>query len=161
LDWSSLLAEDILSAGGQARQLQFPAKAKHVIHIFAQGAPSQVDTWDPKPELTKMDGKALPGMNGVALASPFKFSKHGQSGIEVSEVFPKLAEHVDELAVIRSLQTDIPAHDVATVMMSTGSTRMIKPSLGAWLLYGSAAPTRTCPASSRSGRTAACRPAAR
>jgi len=75
-------------------------------------------------------------MNGVALASPFKFAPHGQSGIEVSEVFPKLAEHVDELAVIRSLQTDIPAHDVATVMMSTGSTRTIKPSLGAWLLYG-------------------------
>ena len=136
LGLTSLLAEDILTAGGQAKQLQFAAKAKHVIHIFAQGAPSQVDTWDPKPELTKMDGKALPGMNGVALASPFKFSKHGQSGIEVSEVFPKLAEHVDELAVIRSLQTDIPAHDVATVMMSTGSTRMIKPSLGAWLLYG-------------------------
>jgi uncharacterized protein (DUF1501 family) len=132
----NLLAEDILTAGGQAKPLQFSAKARHVIHIFAQGAPSQVDTWDPKPELTKMDGKALPGMNGVALASPFKFAKHGQSGIEVSEVFPKLAEHVDELAVIRSLQTDIPAHDVATVMMSTGSARMIKPSLGAWLLYG-------------------------
>src|SRR5690242_4368326 len=109
----NLLAEDILTAGGQAKPLQFSAKARHVIHIFAQGAPSQVDTWDPKPELTKMDGKALPGMNGVALASPFKFAKHGQSGIEVSEVFPKLAEHVDELAVIRSLQTDIPAHDVA------------------------------------------------
>jgi hypothetical protein len=136
LGLTSLLTDDILAAAGQGKQPQFAAKAKHVIHIFAQGAPSQVDTWDPKPELTKMDGKALPGMNGVALASPFKFSKHGQSGIEVSEVFPKLAEHVDELAVIRSLQTDIPAHDVATVMMSTGSTRMIKPSLGAWLLYG-------------------------
>src|SRR5262245_31799824 len=139
LGLAGLLSEDILSAlaqGAQPRATHFPAKAKHVIHIFAQGAPSQVDTWDPKPELTKMDGKPLPGMNGVALASPFKFSKHGQSGIEVSEVFPKLAEHVDELAVIRSLQTDIPAHDVATVMMSTGSTRTIKPSLGAWLLYG-------------------------
>jgi hypothetical protein len=136
LGLTSLLAEDILAAAGQGKQTHFAAKATRVIHIFAQGAPSQVDTWDPKPELTKMDGKALPGMNGVALASPFKFSKHGQSGIEVSEVFPKLAAHVDELAVIRSLQTDIPAHDVATVMMSTGSTRMIKPSLGSWLLYG-------------------------
>src|SRR4029434_4426477 len=134
LGLSSLMSRELLAA--QAKTTHFPAKAKHVIHIFAQGAPSQVDTWDPKPELTKMDGKALPGMNGVALASPFKFSKHGQSGIEVSEVFPKLAEHVDELAVSRSLQTDIPAHDVATVMMSTGSTRMVKPSLGAWLLYG-------------------------
>src|SRR5262245_4217063 len=140
LGLAGLLSEDILSAlaqGAQPRATHFPAKAKHVIHIFAQGAPSQVDTWDPKPELTKMDGKPLPGMNGVALGSPFKFSKHGQSGIEVSEVFPKLAEHVDELAVIRSLQTDIPAHDVATIMMSTGSARgPAKPSLGSWALYG-------------------------
>src|SRR5262245_18027429 len=65
----------------------FPARAKSVIHIFAQGAPSQVDTWDHKPELAKYDCKSLPGMDGVAYASPFKFEKHGQSGIEVSEVF--------------------------------------------------------------------------
>jgi hypothetical protein len=139
LGLASLLSEDTLTAlaqGTPAKAAHFPAKAKHVIHIFAQGAPSQVDTWDPKPALAKVDGQPLPGMNGVAMASPFKFSKHGQSGIEVSEVFPRIAEHVDELAVIRSLQTDIPAHDVATVMMSTGSTRLVKPSLGAWLLYG-------------------------
>jgi len=139
LGLAGLLSDDTVAALAQATQgrtTQFPAKAKHVIHIFAQGAPSQVDTWDPKPDLTKMDGKPLPGMNGVAMGSPFKFSPHGQSGIEVSEVFPRIAEHVDELAVIRSLQTDIPAHDVATVMMSTGSTRTIKPSLGAWVLYG-------------------------
>ena len=115
---------------------QFPAKAKNVIHIFAQGAPSQVDTWDYKPELAKFDGKSIPGMSGVAMASPFKFRKHGKAGIEVSEVFPRLAAHVDEMAVIRSMYTDIPAHEVATVMMNTGSLRLAKPSLGAWTVYG-------------------------
>ena len=114
----------------------FPAKAKHVVHIFAQGAPSQVDTWDPKPALTKHDGQTIPGQGGVAMASPFKFNKHGKSGIEVSEVFPKLAEHVDELSIIRSCYTDIPAHDVATVFMNTGSLRVARPSIGSWVLYG-------------------------
>lgn len=115
---------------------RFPAKAKRVIHIFAQGAPSQVDTWDPKPDLAKHEDQPLPGMNGVAMPSPFRFARHGKSGIEVSEVFPRLAEQVDRLAVIRSMYTDIPAHDVATLMMNTGSLRMIKPSVGSWVLYG-------------------------
>ena len=79
----------------------FPAKAKRVVHIFAQGAPSQVDTWDPKPALARHAGKELPGSNGVAMPSPFKFQKRGKAGIEVSEVFPRLGEHVDELAIIR------------------------------------------------------------
>ena len=114
-----------------------PAKAKHVVHIFAQGAPSHVDTWDPKPMLDKMDGKPIPGQNGgVAMASPFTFKKYGKSGIEVSEVFPKLAEHVDELAIIRSCYTDIPAHEVATIFMNTGSLRLARPSIGSWVLYG-------------------------
>lgn len=118
------------------RTPHFPAKAKHVVHIFAQGAPSHVDTWDPKPSLTKYDGKAISGADGVAMASPFKFSKHGQCGIEVSEVFPKLGEMVDDLCVVRSCYTDIPAHEVATVFMNTGSSRLARPSLGSWVLYG-------------------------
>jgi len=119
------------------RSPHFPGKAKRVVHIFAQGAPSHVDTWDPKPALAKHDGQTIPGQNGgVAMASPFKFSKHGKSGIEVSEVFPRLAEHVDELAIIRSCYTDIPAHDVATVFMNTGSLRLARPSIGSWVLYG-------------------------
>ena len=118
------------------KQPHFPGKAKRVIHIFAQGAPSQVDTWDPKPALSANAGKSVPGMNGVALPSPFKFTKHGRSGIEVSEVFPKLAEHVDEMAVIRSMYTDIPAHEIATVFMNTGSLRLAKPSVGSWVVYG-------------------------
>jgi hypothetical protein len=142
LGLATMLGEDLfapramaLEAGGLApRAPHFPAKAKHVVHIFAQGAPSHVDTWDPKPALEKNDGKAIAG--GIAMASPFKFSKHGKSGIEVSEVFPKLAEHVDDMAIVRSCYTDIPAHDVATVFMNTGSLRLSKPSVGAWALYG-------------------------
>jgi hypothetical protein len=118
------------------KQPPFPAKAKRVVHIFAQGAPSHVDTWDPKPMLARYDGKPIPGMGGVAMPSPFKFARQGRSGIEVSEVFPHLGEHVDEMAIIRSMYTDVPAHDVATVMMNTGSLRIAKPSLGSWVIYG-------------------------
>lgn len=118
------------------KQPHFPVKAKHVIHIFASGAPSHVDTWDPKPLLTKHDGQEIPGNAGLAYASPFKFEKHGKSGTEVSEVFPELAKHVDEMAVIRSLWTDIPAHEVASRFMHTGSPQIPKPCWGSWVLYG-------------------------
>src|SRR5262245_54194941 len=112
LSLASLISDDArAAAGAQGKTTHFPARAKHVIHIFAAGAPSQVDTWDPKPELTKYDGKSLPGLTGVALGSPFTFSRKGQSGIEVSEVFPALGSRVDQMAIIRTLQTDIPAHD--------------------------------------------------
>jgi hypothetical protein len=134
LSRSSASAEEVANLSPRTSPL--PAKAKHVIHIFAQGAPSHVDTWDPKPALAQYDGKSIPGMEGVAMASPFKFDKKGQSGIEVSEVFPKLGELVDDLAVVRSMYTDIPAHEVATVFMNTGSTRLARPSLGSWVLYG-------------------------
>src|SRR5260221_3443450 len=131
---SSARAEEIATLA--PRPAPLPAKAKHVVHVFAQGAPSHVDTWDPKPALAQYDGKTLPGMDGVAMASPFKFEKKGKSGIEVSEVFPKLGELVDDLALIRSMHTDIPAHEVATVYMNTGSTRLARPSMGSWVLYG-------------------------
>jgi hypothetical protein len=114
----------------------FPVKAKHIIHIFASGAPSHVDTFDPKPELVKYDGKSIPGHDGLAFGSPFKFPKRGKSGLEISEIWEKLGEHVDEMAVIRSLWTDIPAHDVATRFMNTGSLQLPKPSLGSWVVYG-------------------------
>lgn len=117
------------------RPSHFPGKAKAIIHIFAQGAPSHVDTWDPKPTLARMNGKSIEG-GDIALGSPFSFSKYGQSGLEVSEVFAKTAAHADDLAVVRSMWTDIPAHEVATVFMNTGSLRIAKPSLGSWLVYG-------------------------
>ncbi|HWA09266.1 MAG TPA: DUF1501 domain-containing protein [Opitutaceae bacterium] len=139
---ATLLPSDLLAAAAAPsvnplapHAPPFPAKAKAVIHIFAQGAPSHIDTWDPKPALVRMNGKTLP-QGGVAFGSPFKFNKMGQSGIEVSELFPNLGQHVDDMAVIRSMYTDIPAHDVATVFMNTGSLRLPKPSMGSWVLYG-------------------------
>jgi hypothetical protein len=143
LGLASLLREDSLFGADSEAGLSplspkippLPAKAKRVIHIFAAGAPSQIDTWDPKPGLVKYDGQPI-GTHGVAMPSPFKFQPHGRSGIEVSEVFPKLAEHVDEMAVIRSMYTDIPVHELATVMMNTGSPQTLRPSIGSWALYG-------------------------
>src|SRR5882757_1343031 len=101
------------------KQPQFPVKAKAVIHIFASGGPSQVDTWDPKPELKKFDSQTIPGHDGLAFGSPFEFKKMGKSGVEVSSVFPQLGTVIDEMAVIRSLWTDIPAHEVAQRFMHT------------------------------------------
>ena len=100
LGLAALLGEELMSstAHGETiatlapRDPPLPAKAKHVVHIFAQGAPSHVDTWDHKPALVQYDGKELPGMDGVAMASPFKFEKKGKCGTEVSEVFPKLGD---------------------------------------------------------------------
>ena len=146
LSLATLLGPELLSRSAYAgmesinplapKQPPLPAKAKHVIHIFAEGAPSHVDTFDPKPELEKWVGKELPGLRGTAFPSPFKFAKKGNSGIEVSEVFPKLGEHVDEMAIIRSMYTDIPAHEVAQIFMNTGSLRLPRPSVGSWVTYG-------------------------
>ncbi|HZV36437.1 MAG TPA: DUF1501 domain-containing protein [Verrucomicrobiae bacterium] len=136
LDPPSVIAADAFSPLAP-RAPHFPPKAKRVLHIFASGAPSHVDTWDPKPTLEKFNEKAMPDdMNGTVFASPFKFNKMGQSGIEVSEVFPKLGEHVDDMTVVRSMYTDIPDHVAASLMMNTGSTRLPKPSLGSWVTYG-------------------------
>ena len=99
------------------KQPHFPAKAKRIIHLFMNGGPSHVDTFDPKPALEKYAGKPLPMENlrterktGAAFPSPFKFKKYGQSGIEVSELFPHVAESIDDIAVIRSMHADVPNH---------------------------------------------------
>jgi len=123
-----------------------PAKARRVLQIFAQGAPTQIDTWDPKPELKLVDGQTIPGRrNGTAFGSPFEFTPHGQSGLQISSVFPRLAAHADKLAVIRSMHTDIPAHDTAQVMFNTGSLRRIMPSVGSWVLYGLGSENQSLP----------------
>ncbi len=116
--------------------LHFPAKAKHVIHIFLSGGPTHVDTFDHKPMLEKFDGKSLTGAQSLGFASPFKFQKCGQSGLEISEVFPELQKLADELCVVKSMYTDIPAHESATVFMNTGNMRLPRPSMGSWVLYG-------------------------
>jgi hypothetical protein len=118
----------------------FPAKAKHVIHLFMNGGPSQVDTFDPKPELTKRHGERVELKTGrkpgPLMGSPFKFKKCGQSGIEVSELFPEVGSCIDDICVIRSMHTNIPNHEPGLLLMTCGNTQAIRPSLGSWLTYG-------------------------
>jgi hypothetical protein len=120
----------------------FPAKAKHVIHLFMNGGPSHVDTFDPKPSLQKYAGKALPyelrteRRTGAAFPSPFKFQKYGKSGIEVSELFAKTAESIDDIAVIRSMHADVPNHEPSLMLMNCGDARQVRPSMGSWITYG-------------------------
>lgn len=117
-----------------ARQSHFPVKARSVIQLFASGAPSHVDTFDYKPELKKRDGEKEGGSN--LLGSPFNFPKFGKSGLEISEVWSKLGQHADDMAIINSMFTEIPDHGIASKMMNTGSAQLPKPSLGSWLVYG-------------------------
>ena len=120
-----------------------PGTAKSVIHVFLNGGMSQVDTFDPKPELTKWGGKELPYENllterktGVALPSPFEFEKHGQSGIPISDLFPHLSKCADKMAVIRSMYAELPSHELSLMLMNTGDQRLVRPSLGSWLNWG-------------------------
>jgi hypothetical protein len=122
----------------------FPAKTKRVIFLFMSGGPSHVDTFDPKPRLDRDNGKPLPfemphlvrTKTGNLLCSPWKFRKHGQSGIEVSELLPQVATCVDDLCVIRSMVADNINHNGACLQMNTGEQAFSRPSMGSWLLYG-------------------------
>jgi hypothetical protein len=124
------------------RAPHFPAKAKHVIHLFMNGGPSHIDTFDPKPALVEYAGKDLPfhlsteRKTGTAFPSPFKFQKYGQSGIEVSEIFPHTARCVDDITVVRSMVADIPNHEPSCLLMNCGEARLPRPSMGSWLTYG-------------------------
>ncbi|MEX0793404.1 MAG: DUF1501 domain-containing protein [Pirellulaceae bacterium] len=121
-----------------------PGKAKYVIHLFMNGGPSHVDTFDPKPLLDKFHGKSLPGgdnlkterKTGAAFRSPFKFKKYGESGIEVSELFEHTAQHIDDIAVIRSMQADVPNHEPSLLLMNCGESIAVRPSFGSWMTYG-------------------------
>ncbi|MAT16092.1 MAG: sulfatase [Planctomyces sp.] len=113
----------------------FPGTAKHVIFLCMSGGPSHVDTFDYKPQLIRDHGK--PGhYGGTLLSSPWKFRQRGQSGLWISDLFPNVGEHADDLCLIRSMQCDQPAHPSAMTQMHTGTSRFIRPSLGAWTLYG-------------------------
>src|SRR5436190_14194748 len=125
------------------KQPHFPPKAKRVIHFFLNGGPSHVDTFDPKPALAKYAGQPLPSENlrterktGAAFPSPFKFQRYGQSGLEVSELFAKTAQHADDIAVIRSMYAQVPNHEPSLMLMNCGDSIQARPSLGAWLMYG-------------------------
>ncbi len=133
--------EDSFSGEGEAR------------HCLSEWWVSQVDTFDPKPELTRLAGKMLPYENlqterktGVALPSPFKFEKHGESGIPVSDIFPKLAKCVDEMTVIRSMHAELPSHEMSLMLMNTGDMRLVRPSMGSWLTWGMGSINQNLPA---------------
>jgi hypothetical protein len=129
----------------------FNAKAKHVVHLFMNGGPSQVDTFDPKPALAKWHGQSLPASlrterkTGAAMRSPFKFQKYGKSGIEVSDLFAKTAEHIDDICVIRSMHADVPNHEPSLMLMNCGDGRLPRPSFGAWVTYGLGSENRNLP----------------
>ncbi len=142
-----LALPSLLQAAGNPlapKRPHFTARAKRIIHIYLNGGPSQVDTWDPKPQLTKWGGKKLPVGNltteretGVALASPFRFQQYGESGLWCSEVFEQTARrHADRLCVIRSMYANTPNHEQSMRLMNTGDERLSRPSYGSWLTYG-------------------------
>ena len=146
-----LAAEGLLTPAARAAENPlapkappFKATAKRVIFLFMNGGPSQVDTFDPKPTLEKYKGTRPEGAQlgtdrakgGGLLPSPFKFEKHGQSGIEVSELYPNVARVIDDVCVIRSMHTNTPNHEPSLLMMNSGETQPTRPSMGSWLTYG-------------------------
>ncbi|HLN27589.1 MAG TPA: DUF1501 domain-containing protein [Gemmataceae bacterium] len=131
-------ASDATAANPLApREPHFKAKAKRIIFLLMEGAASQVDTFEYKPQLQKADGKPGPG-GGILRASKFQFKQFGQAGTWFSELLPNIAKHADELCWLRGLHTDTPAHPQAVVQLHTGSANaaLTRPSMGAWLLYG-------------------------
>lgn len=123
----------------------FPARAKRVIHIFANGGPSQVDSFDYKPELKKYNGKPMPGdyikterKTGTLMDSTFEFKQRGESGIWASDLFPMVADMADELCIINSMHANVPNHEPSLMLMNTGAERvsLVRPSVGSWVTYG-------------------------
>ena len=150
LAFASLLAEeskaesDSTSGPLIVRKPHFRARAKKIIFLFMKGGPSHLDTFDPKPKLQRDDGKPLPfdkprvqfAQTGNLLGSPWKFRSYGKSGIEVSELFPHVAQHVDDLCVINSVHGTNAAHGGALLKLHTGSDSFVRPSMGSWISYG-------------------------
>jgi len=130
----------------------FPAKARRIIYLVMNGGMSHVDTFDPKPMLSKYNGQAMPGgapkterSTGNLFASPFAFRKYGQSGIEVSDLFPRVGGLIDDFCVIRSMWTEVPNHEPSLFMFNTGAIQPGRPSLGSWLMYGLGSENRNLP----------------
>jgi hypothetical protein len=138
-----------------ARPPHAPPRARAMISLFMHGGPSHVDLLDPKPELSKRSGTDYPGevvysfanrASKKLLGTPWKFARHGQCGTEVSELLPHFAEIVDDVAVIRSMHTDINGHESSIWFMNTGKSQPGRPALGSWLTYGLGSETRDLPA---------------
>lgn len=153
-DEGTLVAQDVASTADPLipKPSHFQGRARHVVHLFMNGGPSQVDTFDPKPRLDDFHGKPLPKSNlrterktGAAMRSPFKFEKYGQSGIEVSELFAKTAAHIDDMAVIRSMHAEVPNHEPSLMLMNCGDGRLPRPSFGSWVSYGLGTENRNLP----------------
>ncbi len=127
-----------------SRPTHFPAKVKRVVFLYMDGGPSHVDTWDPKPLLTKEHGQPFKmkmeptqfDNNGATMGSPWKFKNYGESGIPVSDLFPHIARHVDDFAVIRSMVSEFSEHTNANYFLHTGNGFQGRPSMGAWVSYG-------------------------
>ncbi len=149
-----VLAESALAP----KQPHFTAKAKRVIHLFMAGAPSQLDLFDYKPELTKLAGKPLPPSviagqryafirpDAAVLGPQFAFARHGQSGAELSEMLPHLAKIADDICLVKSVKTDQFNHAPAQIFFNSGFSQPGRPSLGSWVLYGLGAETQELPA---------------
>ncbi len=139
---SAASAGSVAATSMAARPPHFPARARAVIHIFANGGPSHLDTFDRKVALEQYAGREIPNKlaterrTGAALPSPFAFSRYGQSGLEVSDLFPHVARHADRLLVVRSMHADVPNHEPSLMLMNCGDSRLVRPSAGAWVTYG-------------------------
>lgn len=152
--FTSLLAQDQLLKGGRTH---FQPKAKRVVYLFHAGAPSHLELFDPKPELTKRDGQLPPSEllkdyraafinpNSKLLGPKFNFQPHGQSGIQLSEMLPYTSQLTDDLCLIRSMHTEAVNHAPAQIILNTGSQQFGRPSLGAWMLYGLGSQSRNLP----------------
>ncbi len=131
------LATELSAAGSLApKPAPFPARARRVIFLCMRGGPSHVDTFDYKPKLAADTGQPGPRAGTKLLGSRWQFAQHGQSGLWISGLFPQLSKRADDLCVIRSMQTDLPAHPQAFIKLHTGTSQFVRPSLGAWTLYG-------------------------
>ncbi|MCU0709999.1 MAG: DUF1501 domain-containing protein [Pirellula sp.] len=153
---ASLFQQEGRSSAADTAHAQLRPRARRVIQVFLEGGLSHIDSFDPKPELLLRNGQTIPGPDefqsnngveaeknpewerarGIAFGSPFRFEKRGESGLEISELFPHLAKHADKLCVIRSMYGDDPAHQQAVLLMNTGDTRLIRPAVGSWITYG-------------------------
>ncbi|HYF36960.1 MAG TPA: DUF1501 domain-containing protein, partial [Prosthecobacter sp.] len=148
LSLQALLGQEQLQAAASnplaAKPPHFPARAKRVVFLFMKGGPSHVDTFDPKPLLDRDHGKPYPfkqprvqfAETGKLLKSPWSFKRYGQSGLPVSELFPKVAKCVDDLCILRSLHGTNPAHGGASLKLHTGSDTLVRPSMGSWVVNG-------------------------
>ncbi|MDF1849959.1 MAG: DUF1501 domain-containing protein [Verrucomicrobiales bacterium] len=145
--FGSLALTGLAQAAGGGAQFHHPPRARRVIFLFMHGGPSQVDTFDYKPELQNRDGQKLPfspaknldpsaTSQAKLLGSPWSFQQHGESGLWVSELFPEVARHADDLCVIRSMQSKGQSHGQAVCMLHTGTDNFVRPSVGSWISYG-------------------------